>query len=168
MTFLWVHSNSRKLSYLSWQSRCPNLKITCHIKPKLFLWTKLPKKLTLVAATLMFCMLKMRNYILPVFQNMIQIVEKTSCSINDLKWRRMALYCSKRIICIIKRNVVKRPKWFLLLKLSTFVENRKLHLQKKISKHIPLSFSMSTILSFKNIENNHYVYKSFVNRWGST
>ena len=29
----------------------------------------------------------------------------------------------------------------------------------KVGKHIPLGFSMSTILPFKSIENNHDVYK---------
>ena len=32
MTFLWVHSNSKEVSYLSWQNTYPNLKTTCHIK----------------------------------------------------------------------------------------------------------------------------------------
>ena len=44
-TFLRVHSNSKEVSYLSWQNRYPNLKITCHIKLKLFLWTKLVENL---------------------------------------------------------------------------------------------------------------------------
>ena len=41
-----------------WQKKYPNLKITCHIKPKFFLWAKLPKNvlfakyLISVAATL--------------------------------------------------------------------------------------------------------------------
>ena len=40
-TFLRVHSNSKEVSYLSWQNTYPNLKTTCHIKLKFFLWTKL-------------------------------------------------------------------------------------------------------------------------------
>ena len=57
-TFLRVHSNSKEVSYLSWQNSYPNLKITCHIKLKFFLWTKLLESLLLakylisVAATL--------------------------------------------------------------------------------------------------------------------
>ena len=31
-TFLWVHSNSEEVSYLSWQNTYPKLKTTCHIK----------------------------------------------------------------------------------------------------------------------------------------
>ena len=56
--FLRVHSNSKGVSYLYWQNRYPNLKTTCHIKLKVFLWTKLLESLPLekylisVAATL--------------------------------------------------------------------------------------------------------------------
>ena len=46
-TFLQVHSNSKVVSYLSWQNVYPNLKTTCHIKLKLFLWTKLLENLLL-------------------------------------------------------------------------------------------------------------------------
>ena len=44
-TFLRVHLNSKKVSYLSWQNTCPNSKTTCHIKLKFFLWTKLLENL---------------------------------------------------------------------------------------------------------------------------
>ena len=33
-TFLRVHSNSKELSYLSWQNTYPNLKTNCHMKLK--------------------------------------------------------------------------------------------------------------------------------------
>ena len=46
-TFLRVHSNSKEVFYLSWQNTYHNLK-TCHIKLKLFLWTKLLQNLLLV------------------------------------------------------------------------------------------------------------------------
>ena len=58
-TFLQVHSNSKEVSYLSWQNMYPNSKNTCHIKLKFFWWTKLlenlllPKYLTSVTAPLM-------------------------------------------------------------------------------------------------------------------
>ena len=58
VTFLWVHSNSKEVSYLFWQDKYPNLKTTCHIKLKFFLWTKLlenllhAKYLTSVAVSL--------------------------------------------------------------------------------------------------------------------
>ena len=34
-TFLWVHLNSKEVSYLFWQNTYPNLKTTCHIKLKI-------------------------------------------------------------------------------------------------------------------------------------
>ena len=46
-TFHRVHSNSKELSYLSWQNKYPNLKTINHIRPNFFLWTKLPKNLLL-------------------------------------------------------------------------------------------------------------------------
>ena len=46
-TFLWVYLNSKEVSYLSWQKMYPNLKTICHIKVKLFLWTKLLESLLL-------------------------------------------------------------------------------------------------------------------------
>ena len=45
--FLWIHSNSKEVSYLSWQNTYPNSKTTCHIKLKFFLWTKLLENLLL-------------------------------------------------------------------------------------------------------------------------
>ena len=46
-TFFQVHSNSEEVSYLSWQNTYPNLKTTCHVKVKFFLWTKLLENLLL-------------------------------------------------------------------------------------------------------------------------
>ena len=47
-TFPRVHSNLEEVSYVSWQNTYPNLKTTCHIKLKFFLWTKLVENLFLV------------------------------------------------------------------------------------------------------------------------
>ena len=47
-TFLRVHSNSKEVSYLPWQSKHPNLKTPCHFKRKFFLWTKRRNGLLLV------------------------------------------------------------------------------------------------------------------------
>ena len=47
MSLATFHSNSKEVSYLSWQSTYPNLKTTCHIKLKFFLWTKLLENLLL-------------------------------------------------------------------------------------------------------------------------
>ena len=45
VTFLRVHSNSKEVSYLSWQNTYPNLKTACHIKLKFFFWTQLLENL---------------------------------------------------------------------------------------------------------------------------
>ena len=47
VTFLRNHPNSKEVSYVSWQNTYPNLKTTCHIKLKFFLWTKLVENLLL-------------------------------------------------------------------------------------------------------------------------
>ena len=64
-TFLRVYSNTKEVSYLSWQSAYPNLKTTCHIMLKFFLWTKLLENLLLAkylsaAATLTNILLSFR------------------------------------------------------------------------------------------------------------
>ena len=45
--FLRIHSNSKEVSYLSWQNMYLNVKTTCHIELNFFLWTKLLKNLLL-------------------------------------------------------------------------------------------------------------------------
>ena len=47
VTFLRVHSNSKEVSYLSWQNIYPNLKTIGHIKLKFFWWIKLLENLLL-------------------------------------------------------------------------------------------------------------------------
>ena len=87
-TFLRVHSNSKEVSYLSWQNTYPNLKTTCHIKLKFFFWTKLLENLLLakylisVAAPLTFSWIELKVlltckdrhnetfFILPIFASM--------------------------------------------------------------------------------------------------
>ena len=46
-TFLQVHSNSKEVSLSTWQNTYSNLRTTCHIKLKFFLWTKLLENLLL-------------------------------------------------------------------------------------------------------------------------
>ena len=46
-TFFRVHSNSKEVSYLSWQNKYPNLKTTFYIKLSFFLWAKLVENLLL-------------------------------------------------------------------------------------------------------------------------
>ena len=87
-TFLRVHSNSEEVSYLFWQKTYANLKTTCRIKLKIFLWTKLLENLLLakylisVAAPLTFSWIELKVlltckdrhnetfFILPIFASM--------------------------------------------------------------------------------------------------
>ena len=55
--FLPVHSNSKEVSHLYWQSLYPSLKATCNIMLTFLLWIKLPEKL-LLAKYLCRCALK--------------------------------------------------------------------------------------------------------------
>ena len=65
--FLRVHSSSNVVSYLFWQNTYPNLKSTCQIKLKSFLWTRLlenfflAKYLISVRAVLIEIKLKLKN-----------------------------------------------------------------------------------------------------------
>ena len=65
-TFLRVHSNSEEVSCLFWQNTYANLKTTCRIKLKFFLWTNLLENLLLakylisVAAPLTFSWIELK------------------------------------------------------------------------------------------------------------
>ena len=43
----FIQTQKKYPSYLSWQNTYPNLKTTCHIKLKFFLWTKVKENLLL-------------------------------------------------------------------------------------------------------------------------
>ena len=61
-TFLRVHSNSEEVSYLSWQNTYPNLKTTCHVKLKFFLYT--PRELTpCKISNICRCAFKLDNFL---------------------------------------------------------------------------------------------------------
>ena len=74
----------------------------------------------------MFCILCMfciENFLRLILQNITQPVrKKKNASINDstLSKRRMALSCSKKTVCIIKKKNIMR-NYFL----SLFFSNRK-------------------------------------------
>ena len=57
-TFIRVCSNSKEVSNLSSQNTYPNLKTTCHIKLKFFLWTKLLENLLLAKYVLCLCIFR--------------------------------------------------------------------------------------------------------------
>ena len=96
-TFLQVHSNSKKVSYLSLQNTYLNLKTTCHIKLKFLLWTKLPERLLLV------------KYLISVAATLISL------------WRRPACQALLKILDVSE----KRPHfswWSTILLFTSFSE----------------------------------------------
>ena len=80
----------------------------------------------------MFCMLKMRKYILPTFQSKTQIVKK-SFSFNDFKRRKMALYYYKKKLSALLRGIMSRHHgdFCCLNCLHPFPAKRKLESHKK-------------------------------------
>ena len=86
-TFLRVHSNSKEVSYLSWQNTYPNLKTTCHIKLKFFLWTKLLENL-LVAKYLITVTAPLSNS--NFSQDTVIVYKKADeCTSSDNEWQRV-------------------------------------------------------------------------------
>ena len=81
----------------------------------------------------------------------------------------MGLSCNKKIISTIKRNnIQKRDKapFITYAELECIMENidscknnPENPSATKVSEHISSGFSMSTISSFKNVENKHGVYR---------
>ena len=86
-TFLRVHWNSKEVSYLSWQNTYPNLKTTCHIKLKFFLWTKLLENL-LVAKYLITVTAPLSNS--NFSQDTVIVYKKADeCTSSDNEWQRV-------------------------------------------------------------------------------
>ena len=81
-TFLRVHSNSKEVSYLSWQNTYPNLKTTCHIKLKFFLWTKLLENL-LLAKRLISVTAPLRTKEITHINNECRIIKSKTTTIMD-------------------------------------------------------------------------------------
>ena len=72
----------------------------------------------------------------PVYISKHNLNHKENYYFNDFKWRTMALSCSKKIICIIKRNNVKYVGDFCCLNcLHSFRTTSKLELRKKVCEN---------------------------------
>ena len=114
-TFLGVHSNSKEVSYLSWQNIYPNLKTTCHIKLKFFLWTKPLHKFLL--ANYLICTAHLSNQSNKFFmhknfrrgEKLCFVVLCFFCSVcnlffkNSLSWKPNLLY----YLCVLQST----PLW---------------------------------------------------------
>ena len=106
-TFLRVHSNSKEVSYLSWQNTYPNLKTTCHIKLKFFLWTKLIENLLLP------------KYLISVTAHLMKIAEISSV----FKKLDNASIDNYRPISTLS-NFTKLFESILFKQLSRYIQNR--------------------------------------------
>ena len=99
--FLRVQSNSKEVSYLSWQNTCPNSKTTCHVKPKFFLWTKLLENLLLAKYLISVTVpLKILNFYLhcsceTLLNNQVRRIQK---------WSKILCWINQEILKISKNN----------------------------------------------------------------
>ena len=81
--FLRVYSNSKQVYYLPLQNSYPNLKSTCHIKLKFFLWAKLLENF-LVTKYLMSVLVSF--ILLKLFQSCFANAETTSVNMRLLNF----------------------------------------------------------------------------------
>ena len=117
-TFLQVHSNSKKVSYLSLQNTYLNLKTTCHIELKFLLWTKLPY-LNLKTT----CHIKLKFLLwtkLPERLLLVKYLISVAATLISL-WRRPACQALLKILDVSE----KRPHfswWSTILLFTSFSE----------------------------------------------
>ena len=127
VTFLWVYSNSKEVSYLSWQNKYPNLKTTSHVKLKCFLWTKLLENLLLakyftsVAAPLTSII----RTGLPILVELIDLVNSVIIFLSQMTWLKWLTFLlrSWTVILIILLFWI----YFLLLMLVFVLQGLSLH-----------------------------------------
>ena len=110
------------------------------------------KKNPIVALNVLY--VKRNEYIYLYFKTQLKSW-KPNHSFNDSKWRKIALSCSKKNICIIKRINVKTWWCILLFELPLFLQNikNKIELHKKVCENkdycgIVMSSGDSKILEF--------------------
>ena len=143
VTFLRVHSNSKEVSYLSWQNMYPNLKTTCHVRLKFLLWSKLLENLFL-AKYLIFVAAPLMDPQIHVVVIIIIII----------------------IIMIISQNryKTKTAKFFVIIFIpkheSTKVKLRNLRIINRRS-----SFSMSSFFAVNDFHIINPTSKDFLLDW---
>ena len=121
----------------------------------------------------MFCMIKKKSYILPMFQNIVEIVKNNS--FNSFKQRRMILSCNKKTISISKRNNEKHyGDFFCLNCLHSFATEKKTWISKKLCENksfcivvMPFNFFLSFIL-YSDLECLIEKFDECKNNFGNT
>ena len=101
MTFLWVHSNSKEVSYLSWQNTYSSLKATCDIKLKCFLWTKLLENL-LLAKYLISCHCAF---------NFLKCCSENFCHQLIFQWPYVGCWRKKLFILVCLKPINSHRHW---------------------------------------------------------
>ena len=141
--FAWVHSDSKEVSYFSSQSKYPNLKNSCHIKPKFFLWAKLLENLFLT------------KYLISVTATLsLKNLKYTLRFLSDDVFHQNSWVSLKWILTLYK-------KWsFPLLILVTFtqeISNEKLHFLCSVA-------CISTIRNFAKFTGKHLCRSLFFSK----
>ena len=105
VTFLQVHSNSKEVSYLTWQNMYPNLKTTGHIKLKFSWWTKLLENLLLVKYLISgTAPLTSIRTGLPILVELIDLVSSVIIFLSQmtwLKWLTFLLWSQTVILMVL-------------------------------------------------------------------
>ena len=105
-TFLWVQSNSKKVSYLPWQNQYPRLQTTCQIKPN-FLWNKLLENLQLEKYLIYLSLRLFGTYLVPAW--LTKFCAKMRLTISKFFPQ------SELIEIVFKENTIyKQPIWYFL------------------------------------------------------
>ena len=104
---------------------------------------------------LIFCALKKKKYVQFISQKLVRIEKKNY--INDSKWRNrmLALSCSKKTVCIVKRINIKKHRgdFYCLNCFHSFRTENKLKSHEKVCKNkdfcgIVMSSEKDEILAF--------------------
>ena len=94
-TFLRVHSNSKEVSYLSWQNTYPSSKTTCHMKLKFFLWTT-PCKTSHICRCAFNILKSTVDIHLPFITNSINLSIERGCFLEELKLAEVSPILKKK------------------------------------------------------------------------
>ena len=83
-----IHSNSKEVPYISWQSKYSNLKTTCHIKSNFsYVWTKLLQNLLHAKYIIIQNLLQNLSHTNPSLLSEIKM-ERIKTPENNITWKQ--------------------------------------------------------------------------------
>ena len=91
------------------------------VSSKKYDWKKIEKNNVIIALNVLYAK-KEKNVTCLCFKTWLDS-RKTNYSFNDSKWRKMALFCGKKTIGIIKKNNIETAQWFSLSELPFILED---------------------------------------------